>query len=1112
MAASFPRLGVLWPNSTEVNSSLARYDYVVLGSYEQARIPYLKAGNPGILVLTTDNACEVAHGDLGSYPAQWLLTQVGSTLTASIDATSKTIPVGTTSSSGKKLFVAGDLVVIGSEVAYVEAVGTAAITVRRGAYRPAAAHTAGTRIAATLMYWPGTAVMDMSTYCPKVTLDPAIGPESWSDYKARSGAAKVSAAAWDGIYVDQLDGNKSYLVTGTFTPVSGRTIDPTRTNSVVTDSYAAFDAAWNAGLRLYEGKLRGLIGSHRVILGNGAWPNYDLLNGTMFERFPNASGGIAAIGWRDAVFTPDVNWAVATGKGSYTQWASAALAQNLTTVLTYQNDNGGADGKTPDYRNMRFALTTALMGDGSFTYRFSHDNRAATWFDEYDGAGRGRGYLGQPLGPASAAIPPATTPDLLSGDGAFDSATQLGTWQLTLSSGYLATKSVDTTQKKSGTSASRVDISQAGGVSWKARLVHRVSVTSGQPYTLAFWARADRPLTADAYVQRSDTKSDSFGRVPLDAEWRYFELPINSSGTDAAATLNLGLGEKTGTVWLDDVTIRVGNQRDVMRRDFQNGLALVNATDRVATIELGGTFRKIRGTQAPTVNDGSLVTAVTLQPQDGIVLLREGAPDTTAPSAPTGVSATAASTTSIGLSWTASTDASGIKEYRVYSAGALKATVAGTSATVTGLVPSTLYTFTVVAVDNAGNVSASSASASATTLADTTPPSTPSGVSAAKLGSEAVRVSWGLSTDASGIREYRVYDVRTDSLVATVTHPGTTATVAGLAPNTRYGYYVKAVDHAGKVSNSSQVAYAKTDRVVVRLKGADRFATAVMTSQEAYPEGAETVIVATGTNWPDALGGSALAGALDAPILLTRQGALPSKVVSEIKRLKATKAIVLGGTTAVSASVEASLKGMLGQGSVERIAGVNRYETANRIAARTIALLGDAYDGTAFVATGTNFPDALGASPLAAAGGWPIYLANPIQGANAGLAAVMRSAGITRTVVLGGTNVVAASVETSLRGLGTVTRLAGPNRYDTAVKVAAWGVENAGLSWDKAAVATGQTFPDALAGGVLQGASDSVMLLTPTKALAQGPAAALVTNEATIMEVRYLGAAPAVVW
>src|SRR5660398_121778 len=84
-------------------------------------------------------------------------------------------------------------------------------------------------------------------------------------------------------------------------------------------------------------------------------------------------------------------------------------------------------------------------------------------------------------------------------------------------------------------------------------------------------------------------------------------------------------------------------------------------------------------------------------------------------------------------------------------------------------------------------------------------------------------------------------------------------------------------------------------------------------------------------------------------------------------------------TPAVSAAVASQIDAISGV-SVERISGPNRYDTAIAVAARTIAVLGDAYDGTAFVATGMNFPDALGASPLAAAKGWPIYLANPNQG------------------------------------------------------------------------------------------------------------------------------------
>jgi hypothetical protein len=60
----------------------------------------------------------------------------------------------------------------------------------------------------------------------------------------------------------------------------------------------------------------------------------------------------------------------------------------------------------------------------------------------------------------------------------------------------------------------------------------------------------------------------------------------------------------------------------VYRRDFTNGLSLCNTTTSPQTIALGGTFRKIKGTQAPSVNDGSLLSTITLNAKDGIILLR----------------------------------------------------------------------------------------------------------------------------------------------------------------------------------------------------------------------------------------------------------------------------------------------------------------------------------------------------------------------------------------------------------------------------------------------------------------------------------------------------------
>ncbi|MDY0088602.1 MAG: fibronectin type III domain-containing protein, partial [Coriobacteriia bacterium] len=815
-AADFPRISSIWPASATPDSLLAKHEYVVLGRYEKSRIPKIRALNPDVLLLTTDNAIEIAHEQIASYPTQWLLTQVGSTLTSAVNSTTKVLPVAATTASGKTLFIPGDLVVIGNEVATVESVAANSITVKRGAWRPAESHAAGARVAATLTYWLGTVTMDMSTFCPKVTVDAAVGPETYAENKARTSAARVFDAAWDGIYVDRTDGNQSYLVTATFTPDENRTIDPNRSNKIVTDGYSSFDSAWNAGLRVYLTGLRTRIGGSRVILGNGAWPYYDLLNGTVFERFPNASGGIAGIGWRDAVFTRDVPWSVATGKGSYTQWSTEARQPNLTTVGTYQNDNGGADGKTPDYRNMRFALTTALMGDGCLTYWYSHDDNTVLWFDEYDAAGRGTGYLGEPLGAAHPAHSALQTPDLLGGDGAFDTTAQLNPWKVVTSTGYAATKALDTAQKSGGTGSAKITVTQTpstGAETWRANIQHTIAIEKDKPYTLTFRARADRPLALTAYIERlagSSVAHTSFGTVNLTTEWQTFELPATPAGSDPAAKLILGFGGQPGTLWLDEMMLRAGNQRDVMRRDFEGGIALVNATNLPSTVDLGGSFRKIKGTQVPAVNNGALVTSVTLPPMDGIVLLRDDS-DVTPPTTPTGVVASALDTTSVLALWSASVDANGVAGYRVYVNGTLATTVTGTSATLKNLTPGTTYTISVCAFDKTGNLSQPSIPASVTTpqSQDTTGPTvggllclTHASPDVWYSNSGPVTFSWSQSVDPSGVVGYS-----TSWSTNPLTVPDNTADVVGGSLSTKsfaapvadgvWYFKVKALDGAG---------------------------------------------------------------------------------------------------------------------------------------------------------------------------------------------------------------------------------------------------------------------------------------------------------------------------
>lgn len=284
------------------------------------------------------------------------------------------------------------------------------------------------------------------------------------------------------------------------------------------------------------------------------------------------------------------------------------------------------------------------------------------------------------------------------------------------------------------------------------------------------------------------------------------------------------------------------------------------------------------------------------------------------------------------------------------------------------------------------------------------------------------------------------------------------------------------------------------------------FEVSVLASQESYPDGADIVVVATGHDWPDALGGSALAGAVGGPILFASTHEVPEVVAEEIGRLGASAAIVLGGEAALGPDVDADLK-RLGL-SVERIAGAGRYDTAERVARRVIKELGDGYDGTAFLATGGLYADAVAAAPIAAARGWPIYLAHPTGGIVTYSEAAYE--GVSRIIVLGGTNAVHAGAEASLRRDFSVVRIAGRNRYDTSARIAEYGVDEAALSWERLGIATGEGFSDAIAGGVLKGKIGGVMLLTPPEALDPHVSAALVANQDEIATVTFFGGTDAV--
>ncbi|MDP2300553.1 MAG: cell wall-binding repeat-containing protein, partial [Actinomycetota bacterium] len=288
------------------------------------------------------------------------------------------------------------------------------------------------------------------------------------------------------------------------------------------------------------------------------------------------------------------------------------------------------------------------------------------------------------------------------------------------------------------------------------------------------------------------------------------------------------------------------------------------------------------------------------------------------------------------------------------------------------------------------------------------------------------------------------------------------------------------------------------------LAGATRYTTAVDISRSAFPYGADTVIVATGENFPDALAGSSLAGLYAAPVLLVHT-MVPAEVAEEIERLGASEAIVLGREKAVPLSVDTELEA-LGL-EVTRLGGVDRFETATLIAEEAIDYMGEGWDGTAFLATGYDWPDALSAGPLSAATGWPIFLGgpagDPVTDYTAG---AMDDLGVGDVYVLGGPAVISLGAESGM----TVQALAGENRYETAVAIAEFGVDEIGLSMGSLAIATGERYPDALAAGPAQGIIGGSLLITPATSTSPAIMDAVEANAGTIAMVKFIGGLQAI--
>ncbi|MCM1566474.1 MAG: cell wall-binding repeat-containing protein [Dehalobacter sp.] len=302
----------------------------------------------------------------------------------------------------------------------------------------------------------------------------------------------------------------------------------------------------------------------------------------------------------------------------------------------------------------------------------------------------------------------------------------------------------------------------------------------------------------------------------------------------------------------------------------------------------------------------------------------------------------------------------------------------------------------------------------------------------------------------------------------------------------------------GETPKSTYAADSSTTSFT-RFAGETRYETAVEISSNNWTN-ASSVVLTRGDAFPDALAGAVLANSAvvgGGPLLLTESNRLRPEVLQEIQRLNASSVFILGGTGAISSGVENALKanGL----TTYRIQGNDRYETAANISTTSVE-----NSTRAFLASGKVFADALSISSYAAANGIPLLLTDTQKVPTATLNALQKL-GVTEITLIGGESAISASVAKQLQTAGyTVSRLSDQDRYKTNVAI----LKNLTFNMDKMIVATGGSFPDALAGSVLAARNNNPILLVPKdeNALQNTPTTTyLGTNRASVNNFFFLG-------
>lgn len=432
----YPRLGMWWlnPYDTAV-ADMSKYD-LLLDSFDdenlQERLAEIKLLNPDQINLKPlspterqlffhdwEKNIDYPNPEITRLPSEFFLLQTGTNLSRDIDSQDTKIFVDAMyDQDSQPLFHLGGEVTIGQyESAKILSIAwdENALIVERGYIREASSHQKDERIASHIRFWPGSWVMNVTDQCPRMTVYGVDHPVNYIEYyfalitgvtdgiyihEWDNSDRITHMDLYDGIVIDRFEDKESWLKW--VNDDQEINLDLYHNNSKV--SAEDFDVSWENGTtNLYE-LLHSAYPDRIIIRNNPITLRTTPFDGQVYESY----------GWSDPSFSWWYNLVVHHDEAeyysgfSYLEWEKSLVLFEVYEDEGAPDENGDLsydnpflhDDFVPNYQRMRFSLTTALLGDGYYSYEINtngHGSLGLFWFDEYDNAGEGKGYLGYPM-------------------------------------------------------------------------------------------------------------------------------------------------------------------------------------------------------------------------------------------------------------------------------------------------------------------------------------------------------------------------------------------------------------------------------------------------------------------------------------------------------------------------------------------------------------------------------------------------------------------------------------------------------------------------------------------------------------------------------------------